>query len=128
MTLVLENFFSEMKAGASDMPMQLQFDFRFSRAMNEHLEQMCTTRFSYYTSATSHYPRVKSDVKYSALPKMSPPSTAQSTKQQVQQMRDWRMKYGQSVPQKTVRNMSPKDIPGTLPIKLYAQVIIIIIK
>ena len=122
LTLVVENFFSEMRAGASDMPMQLQFDFRFSRAMKEHLKQMCTTRFSYYTSATSHYPRVKSDLKYSALPKMSPPSTAQLTKQQVQQMRDWRMKYGQSVPQKTVRNMSTKDNPGTLPINLYAQV------
>jgi len=32
------------------------------------------------------------------------------------------MKYGQSVPQKTVRNMSTKDHPGTLPITLYAQV------
>jgi len=53
---------------------------------------------------------------------MSPPSTAKLTKQQVQQMRDWRMKYGQSVPQKTVRNMSIKDNPGTLPINLYAQV------
>ena len=72
LTLVVENFFSEMRAGASDMPMQLQFDFRFSRAMKVHSKQMCTTRFSYYTSATSHYLRVKSDLKYSALPKMSP--------------------------------------------------------
>ena len=32
------------------------------------------------------------------------------------------MKYGQSVPQKTVRNMSTKENPGTLPINLYAQV------
>ena len=32
------------------------------------------------------------------------------------------MKYGQSVLQKTVRNMSTKDNPGTLPINLYAQV------
>ena len=37
-------------------------------------------------------------------------------------MRDWRMKYGQSDPQKTVRNMSTKDNPGNLPINLYAQV------
>ena len=27
--------------------------------------------------------------------------------------------YGQSVPQKTVRNMTTKDNPGTLPINLY---------
>ena len=32
------------------------------------------------------------------------------------------MKYGQSVPQKTVRNMSTKDNSGTLPINIYAQV------
>ena len=32
-------------------------------------------------------------VVYSALPKMSPSSKAQLTKQQVQQMRHWRMKY-----------------------------------
>ena len=32
------------------------------------------------------------------------------------------MKYGQSVPQKIVRNMSTKDNPDNLPINLYAQV------
>ena len=31
LTLVVENVFSKMRAGASDMPMQLRFDFRFSR-------------------------------------------------------------------------------------------------
>ena len=31
------------------------------------------------------------------------------------------MKYGKNVPQNTVRNMSTKDNPGTLPINLYAQ-------
>ena len=37
----------------------------------------------------------------------------------MQEMRDWRIKHGQGVPQKTVRNMSTKDNPGTLPINLY---------
>ena len=31
LTLVAENFFSEMRAGSYNMPYQLQFDFRFSR-------------------------------------------------------------------------------------------------
>ncbi|CAH3141336.1 unnamed protein product [Porites evermanni] len=44
---------------------------------------------------------------------------AQLTKSQVQQIRDCRIKHGQSVAQKTVRNMSTKDNPGTLPINLY---------
>ena len=32
------------------------------------------------------------------------------------------MKYGESVPQKTARNMSTKDNPCALPMNLYAQV------
>jgi len=35
-------------------------------------------------------------------------------------MRNWRALYGQSVLQKTVRNMTTKDNPGPLPINLYA--------
>ena len=34
-------------------------------------------------------------------------------------MRDWRIKHGQSVAQKMVRNMTTKDNPGTLPMNLY---------
>ena len=83
------------------------------------MKQLCKTQFCYYTNAKSHYPRVKSDLRYSELPKISPPSSAQLTKPQVQEMRDWRIKHGQSVPQKTVRNMSTKDNRGTLPINLY---------
>ena len=35
-------------------------------------------------------------------------------------MRNWRAVYGQSVPQKTVRNMTTKDNPGNMPINLYS--------
>jgi len=70
---------------------------------------------THYTNAKSHYARVKSDLRH----KMSIPSSTQLTKSQVQQMRDWRIKHGQSVPQKTVRNMSTKDNSGNLPINLY---------
>ena len=119
LTLVAENFFSEMSAGSYDMPLQLQFDFRFSRALKEHLKQMCRTKFCYSTSAKSHYPRVQSILQYSDLPKMFPPSSVHLFKSQVQKMRDWRIKHGQSLPQKTVRNMSTKDNPRTLPVNLY---------
>ena len=44
LTLLVENFFSEIRTGAYDMPMQLQFDFRFSRTMKEHLKQLRTTK------------------------------------------------------------------------------------
>ena len=76
LTLICENFFSEMRAGSYDIPLQLQFDLRFSRALEEHLKQMCRTKFCYYTNAKSHYPRVKTDLRYSELPKVSPPSLA----------------------------------------------------
>ena len=35
-------------------------------------------------------------------------------------MRNWKAMYGQSVPQKTERNMTTKNNPGTLPINFYA--------
>ena len=72
--LICEIFFSEMRAGSYDMPLQLQFDFRFSRALKEHLKLIYRTKLCYYTNAKSHYPRVKSDLRYSELPKMSPSS------------------------------------------------------
>ena len=34
-------------------------------------------------------------------------------------MKDWQIKHGQSVPQKTVRNVSTEDNPGILPVNLY---------
>ena len=39
------------------------------------------------------------------------------SEKQVNEMRNWRAMYGQSVPQKTVRNMTTKDNP----INLYAR-------
>ena len=33
LTLVVESTFSEMRTGASDVPLQLEFDYRFSRAI-----------------------------------------------------------------------------------------------
>ena len=123
LTLVAENFFSKVRAGSYDMPLQLQFDFRFSRALKEHLKQMCRTKFCYSKSAKLHNPRVQSVLKYSDLLKTVPTSSVHLSKSQVQQMRDWRIKHGQSVPaQKTVRNMSTKDNPGTVPVNLYLTI------
>ena len=52
---------------------------------------MCRTKFCYYTNAKSHYPRVESDLRHSELhvPKMSPLSSAQLNKSQLQEMRDY---------------------------------------
>ena len=116
LTLICENFLSETRAGSNDMPLQLQFDFRFRRALKEHLKQMCRTKFCDYTNAKSHYPRVESDLRYSEphVAKMSPLSSAQLTKSRQKWETTWPIKHGQSVAQKAVRNMSTKDNPGTL--------------
>ena len=102
------------------MPLQLEFDYRFSRSIKERLKRQCLTPFSYFTSPSSYYPHTFVSANYSDLPKLRPPERNKLTVQQVHEMRNWRVIHGQSVPQKTVRNMTTKDNPGTLPINLYA--------
>ena len=58
LTLVVENTFSEMRSGATDMPLQLEFDYRFSRAIKERLKRQCFTPFAYFTAPKSYYPQV----------------------------------------------------------------------
>ena len=118
-TLVVENTFSEMRSGAFDMPLQLEFDYRFSRAIKERLKRQCFTPFAYFTAPKSYYPQVFTTTYYNDLPKLCPPKAHKLSEKQVSEMRNWRAMYGQSVPQKTVQNMTTKDNPGTLPINLY---------
>ena len=120
LTLVVENTFSEMRSGATDMPLQLEFDYRFSRVIKERLKRQCQTPFNYFTSPRSYYPHVFTATDYKYLPKLKAPKGRTLSTQQVNEMRNWRALHGQSVPQKTVRNMTTKDNPGTLPINLYA--------
>ena len=98
----------------------LNLTYRFSRAIKERLKRQCSTPYSYFTSSSSYYPHTFVSASYSDLPKLRPPKTNKLTSQQVREMRNWRAVHGQSVPQKTVRNMTTKDNPGTLPINLYA--------
>ena len=102
------------------MPLQLEFDYRFSKAIKKRLKRQCSAPYSYFTSSSSYYPHTFVSANYSDLPKLRPPKTNKLTGQQVREMRNWRAVHGQSVPQKTVRNMTTKDNPGTLPINLYA--------
>ena len=104
------------------MPLQLEFDYRFSRAIKEPLKIQCSTPYSYFTSSSSCYPHTFVSANYSDPPKLRPTKTNKLTGQQVREMRNWRAvhAHGQSVSQKTVHNMTAKDNPGTLPINLYA--------
>lgn len=75
LTLVVENTFSEMRTGASDMPLQLEFDYRFSRSIKESLKRQCSAPYSYFTSSSSYYPHTFVSANYSDLPKLRPPKT-----------------------------------------------------
>ncbi|PFX28201.1 Proprotein convertase subtilisin/kexin type 6 [Stylophora pistillata] len=82
LTLVVENTFSEMRTGASDMPLQLEFDYRFTREIKERLKRPCSTPYSYFTSSSSYYPHTFVSANYSELPKLRPPKTNKLTGQQ----------------------------------------------
>lgn len=117
LTLVEENTFSEMRAGGSDMPLQFEFDYRFSRSM----KRQCSTPYSYFTSTKSYYPHTFVSTNYSRQAFQNYALRSQQANWlQVREMRSWRAIHGKSVPQKPVRNMSTKDNPGTRLITLYA--------
>ena len=102
------------------MPLQLEFDYRFSRATKERLKRQCFTPFAYFTAPKSYYPQVFTTTYHNDLPKLCPPKAHKLSEEHVSEMRNWIAMYGQSVLQKTVRNMTTKDNPGTLPINFYA--------
>ena len=44
LTMICENFLSETRAGSNDMPLQVQFDFRFRRALKEQRQPFSENR------------------------------------------------------------------------------------
>ena len=54
LTLVVESTFSEMRSGATVIVLQLEFHYRFSRAMKERLKGQCFTPFVYVTAPKSY--------------------------------------------------------------------------
>ena len=58
LTIIVENTFSEMRHGATDMPLQLEFDYRFSRTIKERLKRQFFTPFAYFTVPKSYYQQV----------------------------------------------------------------------
>ena len=77
--------------------------------------------FVYFTSKIPFYPKVTDHIGFSNLPEMPYPRRIALTKDRCDKMREWRLEFGQSVRQKTIRNMSTKDNPGTLPLNVYLE-------
>ena len=121
LTLCVENVFSEIRSGGLDMPLQLDFDRKFPRAVKERLKRQCQCSFNYFTHVDTYYPKITSLVPFNTLPKPPKVKTVHLSKEKIETMKCWRAEHGQSVPQKTVRNLSTKDNPGTLPVNLYQR-------
>eukprot|EP00794_Sanderia_malayensis_P021267 gene21267-23341_t len=119
LTLCVEYVFSEIRSGGLDMPLQLDFDRKFPKAVREGLKRQCQCSFNYFTYVDTYYPKITSLVPFKSLPKPPKFKTVHLSKEKIEAMRNWRAEHGQSVPQKTVRNLSTKDNPGTLPVNLY---------
>lgn len=88
LTLVVENAFSEMRGGATEMPLQLEFDYRYNMAIKERLKRQCFTLFVYFTASKSYYPRVYTTTHYKDLPKLPPPKAHKLSEKQVNEMRN----------------------------------------
>jgi len=66
---------------------QLEFDYRFSRAIKERLKRQCFTPFAYFTAAQV---QVFTTTYYNDLPKLCPPKAHKLSEKQVSEMRNWR--------------------------------------
>ena len=59
------------------------------------------------------------DINFCDPAKLPKPLSGCLSKKQLDEFRQWVQQYGKSVRQKTTRNFSTKDKPGTLPLNLY---------
>jgi hypothetical protein len=83
-----------MRSDATDMPLQLEFDYRFSRAIKERLKRQCFTPIAYFTAPKSYYPQFFTTANYKDLPKLRPLKAHKLSEKQVNEMRNWRAVYG----------------------------------
>ncbi|VDI39502.1 Hypothetical predicted protein [Mytilus galloprovincialis] len=121
LTLVVENLFAEMRQG-NDMPLVLQFSQRFHSCTRELLKRVTKSSFVYFTGENSYYHRTdNSYVSFQEIPRMDLPVKKKLSADQMSKLRCWRSEFGQSVRQNTVRGLTTKDKPGTLPLTCYEK-------
>ena len=103
----------------NDMPLVLQFCYRFPSCVKERLKSSTKCGFIYFTS-DCHYYTKEDHLSVNELPKFTKSKQNRViTKAQIDELRNWRAEYGQSVRQATVRSHTTKDKPGTLPMICY---------
>ena len=119
MTLVCERLFAIMRS-QYEMLTTLQFMRHFAKSITETLKSIISVGFHYFTSEVkAFYPVPSSFIKFTDLPKLPKPAVDQVSKASEDRLKGWALENGQSVRQQSVRSLSTKDTPGTLPIELY---------
>ena len=86
--------------GASEMlemPLQLEFEYRYSRSIIESLKRQCSKPYLYCSSSLAYYPHTCVYAKYSDFLTLGPPNTNKLPGQQGGEMGNWRAVQGQSV-------------------------------
>lgn len=95
LTLCVENVFSEIRSGGLDMPLQLDFDRKFPKAVRERLKRQCQYSFNYFTHVDTYYPKITSFVSFKSLPKPPRCKTVHLSEEKIETMRNWRAEHGQ---------------------------------
>ena len=120
LTLVCERLFSTMRS-RYEMPMVLQFAQLFSPVVRESLKQMSCCSFQYFLSPRSYYPVPEGMQTINQLPPVPRPRKETLPASDLELLQEWRVQHGQAVRQLTVRQLSTKDKPATLPISAYQK-------
>ena len=121
LTLVCERLFSTMRSRRYEMPMVLQFAQLFSPVVRESLKQMSCCSFQYFLSPRSYYPVPEGMQTIDQLPPVPRPRKETLPASDLELLQEWRVQHGQAVRQLTVRHLSTKDKPATLPISAYQK-------
>ena len=121
LTLVCEHLFSTLRS-KTEMPDFLQVARLFSAVIYEQLKKTSINcGFAYHTHRRTPYsaPEGHATISLGEHAQLSAPKLLNLSPSDRKIMRAWRIDHGQKVRQCTVRSVSTKDKPGTLPIVMY---------
>ncbi len=118
LTLCVEHFFSRMR-GRVATPSMLDFAMAFLPTVKELVKRHTCGVFQYFTAADSYYPPPAESLYFSDLRIKGCKFTNTLTAAQKTATRAFVDEHGRTVRQNTVRNLSTRDKPGTLPISMY---------
>lgn len=120
LTLVCERLFSSMRA-RYEMPLMLQFAHLLGHVVTETLKSITDCGFNLFTARSSYYPIPDGCIPFGHIPHIPIPPSVTCSKDDLQALYSFQQLYGQSVRQQSVRSLTTKDKPGTLPISAYEQ-------